>query len=197
MTLEPRPEAFRRTLRRLKRRGCAILVDATNETSDLAACRRFLGVSPEYRRVLVVRQDGDPGERLSERVAPTDATVTVVDADDHMGPSGDVAAVGRAVLDAIDGFDEAGLGPGDLRVCVAAADALYDADAAAATEVVERVGEAVRAADGMAYFHVGDGVTETDVRGLCDVRIDVRETDTGVEQRWHLPGARATRWVPV
>jgi hypothetical protein len=199
------PSVFRRALIRLKRNGCAILVSGDDDACDARQCRRFLGVAPSYRRLFVLTDgtaDRDVRERLPAGIDPERDGVAVVDvgttavSDADSGP--DLDELGAVVLDALDSLTGTEtLAPGELRVCLDSAGALYDA--ATPTEYsrfARTVADAVRAHSGMLFFYVSDHHDASEeLASVCDAIVEVRAVTGGLEHRWRLPDEGATRWV--
>lgn len=205
---EPGSDAtFAQALAALKRRGCNVLLAGGD--GHVAACRRLLGDDgPERRHRLFVFTER--GASVDERVSDADAPVHVVenagmtrggaaaaDAGDFPpGPAprttsvqpGDLAALGNAVGAAIDGFDDPD--PAQLRVCVDSLRPLLDRhDRAEVFRLVHGLTNDVRRADAMGHFHLPAPYDDDRVdllAPLFDAVVEVRTTEGGPEQRWHM-----------
>lgn len=204
MCAELSPEAFRRSLLRMKREGCSILVSAGDDLSTERASRRTMGVVPSYSRVLVTAADSDEiGSRLPRGVTTDSDRVSVVNHRDVFASSADdpqASADGLrdTVCDAVETFETAGLAPGELRLTVDAVGELVDEVGCDRTvDLTDDITDSVCGVSGMAYYHVDacDGATRTSLSSSCDAEVEVRTDGGHVYQRWHLPERGSTRWL--
>lgn len=212
-----------RSLAAMKRRGCWLLVAGRGAGCGHGrACRRLLGQDdgPPRRRVLVetagdARVDTPAGAgAAATRIEVTggqvrQAAVAAGNPDD--GPDLPADRVPRSDLDALAAAcreqvaaveRSADLAPAELRLCVDSLVPLVEAnDRAAVAELVEAVGDRVRAARGMGHVHLpvardGDAVAE--LSPLFDAVIAVRSRRGRVEHRWTLPDADLTSgWLEL
>lgn len=215
--------AFARTLSRLKRNGCNLLVVGNgHEPTRTNACRRLLGCEGgEPRRRLVVAADSSAAaarDRLpAASTTPSGERDTIIDWET---PTRSGAAVAeprpsgtRTVPIAAD--DLAGLGieihetvaddehePAQLRLCF---DSLTPLIARFDHETVFRflhlVTGLIGRARGMGHYHLPVGrnaeATRT-VAPLFDAIVELRTEGGRPEQRWHVPDEDlVTGWLAV
>lgn len=215
MTGNPSVETeFSRTLQRLKRRGCNLLLVGSVPNSVLrAASRKLLGDDEEdrYRVVVLAGMTRAAGGRLSRDVA--DETAQVIRHDPTARSSNeDVPAVSVdddigdlcvAISETITRFaDESdGFSPGELRVCLDSLDALLGRyDRAVVRQLVGIVAGQIRGAKGMGHFVLPferDSEVVADFAPLFDAVIEYRVAEGG-QERWHFT-QRDLRspWLPV
>ncbi|WP_440007099.1 DUF7504 family protein [Halomicrococcus sp. SG-WS-1] len=212
---DPSVEAeFTRTLQRLKRRGCNLLLVGTVPDSVLtAASRKLLGDASErrYRLLVLAGAARSSGGRL-----PTaDAVDTVRFVTYGAEPRGvdpeipgchvddGLAELGSAISEAVTSFDteSGGLEPGELRVCLDSLSALMDRyDRRVVRQFLGIVTGQVRGANGMGHFvlpYERDHETVEAFASLFDAVIEYRAADGG-QERWHFTGRDLTSpWLPV
>ncbi|SFR35412.1 DUF7504 family protein [Halogeometricum limi] len=206
MSAELQPEAFRRSLLRLKQDGCSILVSCDDDLCTARASRRTLGAVPSYSRVIVLTDEADRdslGDRLPRGVGPESDGLSVVDFHDIFEQSSDPAAsvdgLRTSVDDAIQTFGASNtLGPGELRLSLDSAGGLADAVGNELTvDATNGITDSVLGEKGMAYYHVDADDTEVreSLASTCDAEVEVRADGETIHQRWHLPDQGSTRWL--
>jgi hypothetical protein len=219
---DPRHEerAFTESLQRLKRHGCnLLLVGSVPGRTRAAAVRRLLG-DETLRRERVVAATEESPDRITGRLEAPDARIL-----DHASTSevrgtttravgvtrnprvrqvkSGLDALERAIVEEIGRVERAGgLRPGELRVSVDSLRPLLGTCSVESVgEFVDRVGERVRDADGMAHHVVPASYDSTVVQSLTeyvDATVELRARRDGSEQRWHLPGADLTTpWIEL
>ena len=201
-------------LRRLKQRGCTLLVtgDVPVPVSGLAT-RRLLG-DPDCDRKRVLAFTDATVEHvdhcLPSGVARDDPDVWVVDPDAERraipdratgvelpsrdAAQSDLSRLRQEIVQAVGFFDDAtdGLDPAELRVGVAALDSLLAANGRpAAVRFLRAVVALVQGVGGMGHVRLPFPDDHDVVRGLSplfDARIELRKRgQTPPEQRWHVP----------
>lgn len=164
--------------------------DPTGTKTRVVACERSV------RRAAAERADATAGPAAGpdQPIPGIPETRTV----------GDRAELAAELFDAIDAFDRRadGVSPAQLRVGVDSLGPLFDEyGATEVREFVTRVGERVRARDGMAHFVLTDPYESERVRELADAFdavVELRVADGAAEERWHLPAESVTMpWVSL
>lgn len=215
------PDRFGSALEELKASGCLLLVVESDDAASACGCDRMLGTDGHAdRRRLFVRGDTTAHRRSSVRTPERDdertvayrtgaRTATAAATDSDLGTverpdatASDPTKLASTIESQVDVLrPPSGFAPGQLRVCVdVVADIVAIDDLASAAAVVERLGDVVRAADGMAHVHVGDAVPARAVEGLhtqFDAVVEL-EGDDEPRQRWHLPDeSLSTAWLEL
>lgn len=201
-------------LRRLKRRGCTLLVtgDVPEQVSGLAT-RRLLGDSDcDRKRMLAFT--GAPVQHVDHCLPPgvsrSDSDVWVVDAEAGRRtipdratsvelPSrnvrgSDLGRLRQELVQAVGFFDGAadGLAPAELRVGVSALDYLLETNGrSSVVRFLRTVTALVNGVDGMGHVRLpfpDDHDVVRDLSRLFDARIELRKRGRmPPEQRWHVP----------
>ncbi|MCU4925091.1 hypothetical protein OB905_03695 [Halobacteria archaeon AArc-dxtr1] len=204
--------SFARALDSLKAGGSNVLLVGETTRHDVL-CRRLDGDStcrPRYRLFVSLDPTGEAGDgRAALTDGHADATRTqtlsyaaIVDRETDGGDP--LGRLGAEIVTAVDGFDEqaGGVSAGQLRVCI---DGLEAATAAHDVEglfrLLHAVTSRVKHAAGMGHVHIdvdSDDELVSLFEPLFDATVDVRASETGYEQRWHLRDEDASSgWIPV
>jgi hypothetical protein len=135
-----------------------------------------------------------PGVRDSDGPAFRETTVE----------SDDLADLGSVVEDLVETFsaESGSLSPAELRLCFdSLTPVIADYDEAEIRRFLGDLTETVERVDGMAHYHLPaeyDSETVASVEHMFDAVVEVRRTDGGVEQRWHLTDPDiTTRWLSL
>lgn len=215
------PATFASALEELKSSGCLLLVvESADEAASTCGCNRMLGAdaladrrrlfvhgdTAAHRRTEVSRRNRDDERTVVYRTGARD-TATAGDSafpgdeppDSTAIHPDDLAAAVESQVDVL--RPPSGFSPGQLRVCVdVVGDVMATDDLASALSFTERLGEVVRAADGMAHVHVGDTIPPTAVEGFLpqfDAVVELEGEDEP-RQRWHLPDeSLSTAWLEL
>lgn len=198
--------AFARALGDLKRRGSNLLLVGTPAPdTHRTVCERLLGdESARSRQRLFVVTDGTyertaahegtVGERVvthsastrSAAAATAGPTTTVSSSDVAERDLGDLAVEIGGEIDDL----ESGLEPGELRLCFDSVSPLLENhDRGEAVRFLRALGNRVRAAGGMAHYHLpADREVEAvqAIEPAFDAVVELRSTADGSEQRWHI-----------
>lgn len=219
-------DSFARALQDLKRRGSNLLVVGSPAAEARnAATRRLLGdgVSETRRRLFVftdaTHTDARIGHgavtpetvRVIDRTTETRNTVTTVSPastpdrparrqiqTDRLG------SLAWCIQDEVETFEDyaSGLSSGELRLCFdSLAPLLSEHDTEAVRRFLRAVGTRVRAASGMAHYHLSVARSEPVVERLTpafDAVIQLRVRDGLPEHRWELrDGEFESSWIPL
>lgn len=190
------PDEFADRLAALKRRGCAILV--VDPPSGTARCEALLGEDGRGRERIVVETKGSSGVSRDREGASDDRAVihagkpgvrsvsATTNPDGHLGVR-DLDAIADELHERIDKLADAGLKPGELRVCFGDAETLAAHDEDRIERFFEDVAARVRTADGMGHGHVPVTSPVRDwIETSFDVTVEVSATPGGRQQRWLL-----------
>lgn len=122
----------------------------------------------------------------------------------------DLDALRDGVGDAVAAFEReaGGLSPAELRLCVdSLTPVVADHDDRAVERLLVALTETVAAVDGMGHFHLPTAFSHGTVerlKPLFDATIEVRRSDAGFEQRWHMSDPDdetnadlETEWLPL
>jgi len=215
---DPSVEAeFTRTLQRLKRRGCnLLLVGGVSDGVLTAASRKLLGDASERRYRLVVlagmaradgsRLPGDDAEGAARVVThgtqPRGADDVAADlAKRHVDD--DIGELGSAISETITAFGDEGdgLNPGELRVCLDSLDSLLSRyDGPVVRQFLGIVTGQIRGANGMGHVVLPydyEHETVQEFAPLFDAVIEYR-VDGGGQERWHFTRRDLqSPWLPV
>ncbi|MFC4437969.1 MULTISPECIES: DUF7504 family protein [Natrialbaceae] len=210
------------TLKRLKQTGGNVLIaGAVPDALTDVASANLLGDPERGRRHVFALLDRD-GTVVPARLGSTDATAARVV--DYTAASRSAASAqptvdgGPAVTDEPTDLDELGTAieteiralvagtalcePGELRLCVDSLRPVLDQrDAEEAVAFLEPICESVRGVSGLAHYVLPVDRDEPVVRtleSLFDATIELRVTESGPEQRWHLHESHyTTDWFPL
>ena len=106
--------------------------------------------------------------------------------------SDDLRELGTTVEETVESFEaeSSGLSPAELRLCVDSVTPLVaDYEYRDVRRFLLGLTETVERVDGMAHYHLPaeyDSETVENVEPLFDAVVEVRQTESEVEQRWHL-----------
>lgn len=163
--------------------------DATGSKTRLVACSRSV------RSVASKSADQCVGQSSPEPTLPDGPEIQ---------PVGNRSELQAELLDAIETFDERadGLRPAQLRVGVDSLGPILDhGEESGVRELVTEVGDSVREHNGMAHFVLTESYDSERVQRLADAFdavVELRVTEDGGEERWHLPDRDVTMpWVPL
>ncbi|WP_128476811.1 DUF7504 family protein [Halorussus pelagicus] len=201
-------------LRRLKQRGCNLLVTGNvREEVSRRATRKLLGAPEVSRSRLLALTDRDREDAVSllpDDVGVTDERVRFVGYDCDTRTAASSVASESVATDAsqsacdLDGFQTAlcnamttakiaqsGLEPAEFRLSLYTLSYLVNRhDETAIDRFLSALGDHVRGVGGMAHYHlpVADDSKPVQRFGpLFDARIELREKNGRPEQRWHFP----------
>lgn len=210
--------AFTRSLASLKREGSNLLVvGAGSDEAHGELCTRLLGDTVgDRRRAFVSTERGGcvpaeyrrgDAERLSYELATRSAAAAASPSSGPDLPSAtvrDLSSLGEAIARTIDEIDTevGGLAPAQFRLCLDSLRPLLEEHTEKQLfRFLHAVANDVRAADGMAHYHLPlayDTSTVRTLEPLFDAVIEVRDGEDGPQQRWHLTeDAVETDWLPL
>ncbi|SFB95369.1 hypothetical protein SAMN05444422_103218 [Halobiforma haloterrestris] len=205
---------FARTLERLKREGCNVLLVGANATDcHGVVCRRLCGAAgPEPRRRLFVTDGEGPvaEDAAMERGAASGNEVAVRDAD-HVGETiridehDSLGAIGIDIVEAIDDLEDevGGFAPSELRLCMDSVAGLFrEHDAERVFRLLHVTASRVDHIDGMGHYHLPlerdhDAVNLLEPLFDAVVELRVRSDGDRREQRWHLREGETTDWISL
>jgi hypothetical protein len=202
----PQSASFSQALSTLKREGSNMLVVGMDcDDAHVSACDRLLGDDETGRRrlfVVVDREDTEPcGHRPTNEteshgraiVRTLDGRTTVnIDLPTITVETRLLSTLGAEINAVIDEFErEAGeLEPADFRLCFDSLGPLFARhDSQTLFRLLHIVTARVRQVNGMGHFHLRVDHDSDHVRllePLFDAVVEVRRTDTGRQQRWHI-----------
>lgn len=207
---------FTRTLQRLKRRGCNLLLVGTVSDGVLtAASQKLLGDASERRYRLVVLSGmarADDSRLPADDAAGAAQVVTHgaerragggVDAELSEHHVDDIAELGSAISESITTFGDEGdgLNPGELRVCLDSLDSLLSRyDRPVVRQFLGIVTGQIRGANGMGHVVLPydyEDETVQEFAPLFDAVIEYRVAEGG-QERWHFTHRDLeSPWLPV
>jgi hypothetical protein len=212
----PDSTTFAQRLEELKREGAnLLLVGDTSRGAHTAASRRLLeGAEDGHRYVFVFAEGADLCTSLPDHADPA-TTRVVVQAADGPGASGwtadleevrveeaDPSALASATVETVDALHDDAADPGDLRVCFDSITSLVrDNDSEDVFRTLHLVTTRVRQVKGLGHFHLRIDRDEDYVRLLepvFDAVVELREAESGPEQRWHLRDSEVVSdWIEL
>jgi hypothetical protein len=202
----PQSASFSQALSTLKREGSNMLVVGTDcVDAHVSACDRLLGDDEPDRRRLFVIVDRDDTRPCGHR--PTDETesysrVVARNLEGELSIELDLptttvetrllSTLGSEINAVIDEFDReaGGLEPAEFRLCFDSLGPLFQRhDSQTLFRLLHIVTARVRQVNGMGHFHLEVDHDSQHVRllePLFDAVVEVRRTETGRQQRWHI-----------
>lgn len=222
------PSQFDRALSELKESGSSLLVVGTVPDRMFGEVRESLLGDPSggpHRRLFVTLEDkvsAIEDQLPASSVLPPEQSVRVISLADTarsaaatgVPPTGsiplrrvgveEIDALAQEIMESIDEFERyaGGLEPAELRVSFEPLPTLIDAHGQEAVfRMTHLLNHIVRENDGMAHYHLPvereSGVVKM-FSPLFDAVIELRMTERGLEQRWHLEDQELTsEWIPV
>ncbi|MGA9402542.1 DUF7504 family protein [Haladaptatus sp.] len=213
-TDETRALEFERTLQRLKREGCNLLLVGSVPDSVLSAASRKLFGDPEERRFRVAVLSGTPRTVVYERLPTTalDETATVIS---HEGVSipphisapvvdvdSGIRELTSSISETITSFEGSkNFQPGELRLGLDSLGSMLTRyDPTLVRQFLGIVGGQVRGANGMGHYVLPrpyDHELVTALEPLFDGVIEYR-VENGREERWHFTHHDLrSPWLPL